>query len=465
MTIEVGDKLPDEEQPKVEYKEAAEVVKLDKHGLALDPQPSDDPNDPLNWPRWKRVYLTLLVSALGFTAQFGGALINPSLVLIAKSLHVTVEQASYCTTLNILFAGVLSMPLVPIADVYGRRICFVIFTLVAAIGAYVSATGPSYGAVITGRAINGIGGSVPLGLGAATICDLFTSNERGFYMGIYTLSVTNGPHVAPIIGGYVAERLGWRWCFWIPGFMQIALWVAILFTFPETLYIRNSPQRPLQPSYFKRMIFVGKYVDRKLRIMDVARALRMARYVAVIVPVIWYGTANAYGSVLFAITGSLFGTTRYHFDIEQVGLFLGIPLTIGCMLGEASAGWLSDLIVATDAKRRRGGQRKAEARLYLLPLCTLLAIGTSTYGYMIEERKPWIDAAVCMAVSGFGCQVGTTMIYTYTTDCYKAQSGEVGAVINLFKSSEYMLSRPYLVATNYFHSSCLHDRLLCASIR
>lgn len=58
---------------------------------------------------------------------------------------------------------------------------------------------------------SGIGASVPLGLGAATICDLFTQGERGLWMGVYTLSITNGPHIAPIAGGFIAQRLGWRY--------------------------------------------------------------------------------------------------------------------------------------------------------------------------------------------------------------------------------------------------------------
>lgn len=87
------------------------------------------------------------------------------------------------------------MFVVPYANVYGRRVCYVVFTVVAAAGGFVSAAAPSYGGVIVGRVLNGIGSSVPLGIGAATICDLFTQGERGVYMGIYTVSVTNGPHV------------------------------------------------------------------------------------------------------------------------------------------------------------------------------------------------------------------------------------------------------------------------------
>jgi MFS family permease len=72
----------------------------------------------------------------------------------------------------------------------------------------VSAAALTYRGVITGRVLNGIGASVLLGISAATICDLFTQGERGFYMGIYTLVITNGLHIAPIVGGYILQTLG-----------------------------------------------------------------------------------------------------------------------------------------------------------------------------------------------------------------------------------------------------------------
>lgn len=73
-------------------------LKLDKYGLPLQPQPSDSPSDPLNWPWLQKLYVVLLVSLSSFIAQVGGSLFNPALVLMAKDLGVTVEQASYCTT-------------------------------------------------------------------------------------------------------------------------------------------------------------------------------------------------------------------------------------------------------------------------------------------------------------------------------------------------------------------------------
>jgi MFS family permease len=408
-------------------------LKLDRHGLPLVPQPSDHPDDPLNWSLIYRIYIALLIALLGFIVQLGAALINPAFEEMSEDLSISVEQASYCTTVYILFGGVLSMFVVPFANVYGRRPAFAIFVLLAAVGSFVSASAPTYGGVIGGRVINGIGACVPLGIGAAVICDTFSQGERGLWMGIYTLSVTNGPHVAPIAGGYIAERLGWRWSFWIPGFMQAGLWVVVLFTLPETLFSRRDTSRLEERSFAQKLLFHGKVLDRKIRVGDFIGSLRMGQYLAVLFPCLWYMTANTYGSVLFAVTGAHLCVEVFGFELEQIGLFLGVPLTIGCMIGEATAGWVSDAIINAYAKRH-DGYRKPEARLYLLPLCTLLGIGTSIYGYCVQTGKPWIDAAVVMAISGLGTQVGTTMVYTYTTDSYKPQSGEIGAVINLFKS-------------------------------
>ena len=166
----------------IDHVESPPPLKLDSHGLPLVPQPSDDPDDPLNWPYWHKVYIVGLIAVLGLVSQMGSALINPAFVQMAKDLNVTVEQASYCTTVFILFGGVAPIFIVPFANVYGRRPCYVIFIIIAAAGQFASAGAPSYGGVIAGRVFNGIGASIPLGIGAATICDLFTQGERGLFV-------------------------------------------------------------------------------------------------------------------------------------------------------------------------------------------------------------------------------------------------------------------------------------------
>ena len=41
------------------FAEAHGELKVDKaSGVVLSPQPTNDPNDPLNWPVWLKVYMT-----------------------------------------------------------------------------------------------------------------------------------------------------------------------------------------------------------------------------------------------------------------------------------------------------------------------------------------------------------------------------------------------------------------------
>lgn len=253
------------------------------------------------------------------------------------------------------------------------------------------------------------------------------------------MCVNNGPHLAPVIGGYIAKFLNWRWCFYVPGIIQGGLLVVLIFTFPETLFSRRDFNTLEGTSYMSKLGWRGKILDRHIGLRDFITPYRMAQYWAVTLPSLYWATTNTYGSALFAVTGSHLAAQLYHFDVAQTGLLMGIPLTIGCMIGEASAGWISDLILNGYAKRN-GGYRKPEIRLVLMPGCLALLAGIIAYGPCVEDKRPWIALAICMGVAGFGQQVAATMVYTYTTDCYKPQAAEIGAVLNFFKSSMSMVA-------------------------
>jgi hypothetical protein len=59
--------------------------------------------------------------------------------------------------------------------------------------------------ILVTKVFNGIGAATNVAIGGATTCDLFFLHERGLYMGIYTFFLTNFPHLALLIGGYLAQ--------------------------------------------------------------------------------------------------------------------------------------------------------------------------------------------------------------------------------------------------------------------
>ncbi|PTB36881.1 uncharacterized protein TrAFT101_007254 [Trichoderma asperellum] len=415
-------------------KEPVSDLKLDAHGLPLVPQPSDHKDDPLNWPYWYKCFVLALLCLLAFVVQFGAGMVPAAFGPIALSYGVTHQAASYLTTTYTLFGGVTPLVVTPFVNLYGRRPAYLIFTAIA-MGANIgSAYAPSYGTQILTRCIVGVGASVALAIGGATITDMFFQGERGKYIGFYALALTNGPHFGPIAGGFIAQNQGWRWIFKWNAIMFGIVLGCFLVLFPETLFSRTEFSTLENRTYWQRFAFHGKVINRKLRRSDFLHNFKMLKYVAVVVPCVYYMTANSYGSIVFVLTASSITERLYHFDTEQNGLLLGIPLTLGCLIGESCTGWISDWLINRYA-RRHDGYRKPEARLHLAPLCLFLPAGLIIHGVSVSNHAPWIALAVGMTVASIGVQAGTTLTYSYIADCYKPQAAEVSTIINLFRQT------------------------------
>jgi MFS family permease len=162
------------------------------------------------------MFVLLQVSWLAFLGPMSAAVINPAFVPLSKEFDITVVQASYELTVYIVSAGVGPIFTVPLANVYGRRPVYIISSLMAAITNIAAGYCTSWTGIMVTRVFNGIGAGSPVAIGAATICDMYHFHERGFYMGVFTFFLTNGPHAAPLFGGFIAQYMGWRWAFLIP---------------------------------------------------------------------------------------------------------------------------------------------------------------------------------------------------------------------------------------------------------
>ena len=63
----------------------------------LNPVPSNDPADPLNWPMWMKCGVLLQVSLLAGLGGLNTAIINPAYVPLAKEFGITTVRAGYQT--------------------------------------------------------------------------------------------------------------------------------------------------------------------------------------------------------------------------------------------------------------------------------------------------------------------------------------------------------------------------------
>ncbi|KAJ7672439.1 major facilitator superfamily domain-containing protein [Mycena polygramma] len=438
--------LADSEKHAVEVQEqtaSTSSLALDGHGLPLVPQPTRFKDDPLNWPAWIKWTVLIQVGFFAFLGPFNSALVNPSLVLLADGLGVDSTTASYTTTCAIIAGGLTPFVFTPLTNIYGRRPVTLFAILMTIAGGVGSGASTSYAGVAVTRALNGAGFGGMMSVGTSCVNDMFFLHERGEKTGIYVIFVTNGAHVAALIGGFLGAAKGWKWDFYIGAIITSFPFVLALCFFPETLFSRDEEvlaSRTHERSYFEMLFnFKGNMIpNRQLRLSHFSHSFAMLKYPSVTLPFIYYTLAWTFVNILPAVTLATIYHKFYNMGAGSIGACLGISLTIGSVLGELCAGRLSDFIMYRMAKRH-GGVRKPEYRLYLSPLSAFfMPVGIIIFGATVG-RTGFIPPLVGLSIGVFGLQIGSTCLYAYISDCYKPQTPETGVLFNLGRGLSFFI--------------------------
>ncbi|KAJ7622136.1 MFS general substrate transporter [Roridomyces roridus] len=407
-------------------------LKVDHVGLPLIPQPSDDPEDPLNWSRRQKYVIVFIVALVAFMGTFALASSNPAYAQIGEAIGVSAIQASYIGTISIAAAGIGSFVWAPISNVYGRRPVLIFSQAIAIAAGFGSSYAKTYGTIIVGRFFVGLGVASGNVVSFAVISDVFCLHERGKMLGVVTVALINGPHLASLPGGFIAQNVGWRWTMLMSAIFTSVCWVLILVGLPETLYVRGVESALPTGRYYRYRITGSVRGYRRLQLVDFARPFQMLRYFPVVV-VAWFGAvAFTLGSVMPAQTVSALFRTYYRWGSARTGVALSVSTTIGGVLGEVVSGPVIDKLM--ERARRREGRVRPEARLHgMWPAIILLPGGLLMFGFSIQNHElkhSYIGATVGMAMTCFAVQMITTPIIAYCVDCYKPQSAEVVQLLN-----------------------------------
>lgn len=71
-------------------------------------------------------------------------------------------------------------------------------------------------------------------IASGVVADCITSAERGSYIGFMSVGTALGPSLSPILGGVLAQYLGWHSIFWFLTIFGAVAFVLFLVFFPET---------------------------------------------------------------------------------------------------------------------------------------------------------------------------------------------------------------------------------------
>ncbi|KAK7397806.1 hypothetical protein QQX98_012821 [Neonectria punicea] len=188
--------------------------------LILQPRPSEDPNDPLNWAQWRKsLNMGLVCLYVAMVAQFinAGA---PTWGLMHDQLGFSYEilNDSYAAGCASLAIG--SLLLIPFALKFGRRPLSLFSTVLQFALSIWSAKMQTVADLMLINVIQCLFGSLAEVIVQVTIADVFFVHQRGRMNAIYVWVWLLSSYMGMLITGFVAKGQGWRWVWW---------WNAIFF--------------------------------------------------------------------------------------------------------------------------------------------------------------------------------------------------------------------------------------------
>ncbi|KAI5236484.1 MFS general substrate transporter [Aureobasidium subglaciale] len=179
-------------------------------------------------------FIVLLAACAGFFSAVSANIYFPALNSLTEEFNVSATLINLTLTTYMIAQGIAPAIMGDLADMAGRRpayfVCFVIY-----IGACIGiALCQDYVSLLILRCLQSAGCAATIALGSGVVADIATSAERGTFMGYVTSGPMVAPALGPVIGGILAQFLGWRSIFWFLVILSACYLVPFLIAFPET---------------------------------------------------------------------------------------------------------------------------------------------------------------------------------------------------------------------------------------
>lgn len=183
--------------------------------------------------RQKR-YILLMVTWAAFISPTSATIYFPALNPLATELNVSNALINLTLTSYMIFQGLSPTVFGDFADIAGRRPAYTLAFIVY-LGANIGlALQDSYVALFLLRCMQSTGSSGAIALSYGVVADISSTAERGSYIGIVGVGTMMGPALGPVIGGILAQFLGWRSIFWFLVIISALFLVPFVLTVPET---------------------------------------------------------------------------------------------------------------------------------------------------------------------------------------------------------------------------------------
>ncbi|EHF5016688.1 MFS transporter [Enterobacter hormaechei] len=261
--------------------------------------------------------LILLMSVATGLAVASNYYAQPLLDTIARAFDLSASSAGFIVTAAQLGYAAGLLFLVPLGDMFERRMLIVSMTLLAAGGMLITASSQSLTMMIIGTALTGLF-SVVAQILVPLAATLASPEKRGKVVGTIMSGLLLGILLARTVAGLLASLGGWRTVYWVASVLMVIMALALWRGLP-----RVKQENHLNYSQLLASVFSLFTRDKLLRTRAVLGCLTFANF-----------------SILWTSMAFLLAAPPFNYSEGVIGLF-GLAGAAGA-LGARPAGGLAD---------------------------------------------------------------------------------------------------------------------------
>jgi EmrB/QacA subfamily drug resistance transporter len=169
------------------------------------------PARPRHDPRW-----TLIMSVAASSLSFiDGSILNVALPAIRSGTGAGAAEVQWVVNIYTLPLAALILLGGALGDHQGRRRWLVIGTALFGAGSLVCALSGSLEPLLAGRALQGVGAGLLLPNSLALLNGVYEGEARGQAIGTWAAAGAIAAAIAPLVGGWLVEHVGWQSIFYI----------------------------------------------------------------------------------------------------------------------------------------------------------------------------------------------------------------------------------------------------------
>ncbi|KAF2856344.1 MFS multidrug transporter-like protein [Plenodomus tracheiphilus IPT5] len=400
-----------------------------------------DPRNPMTFSKMKKWIMVLAVANSVLVVSFCSSAFSGGIQQIMVEYSVSQEVVTLGVSLFVLGFALGPLLWAPFSEMYGRQIVFVgTYTAFTAFNAAVAGAPTIYGLLIL-RFFAAAFGSSPLTNAGGVIADLFSANERGVAMSLFSAAPFMGPVLGPIIGGFLGMAEGWRW---VNGLM--AIWAGVMLVIVACLVPETYPPVLLRRRAERLSKLSGKVYRSRIDIDQGKTSLGEAFSTGLKRPWILLFTEpivlllSLYHAIIYGILYMLFGAFPIVYrqgrgwnegisGLPFVAVAIGVILAIMYVVLYDNKMYMKKVVASGK------GYTTPEARL---PMCIVggiaLPVGLFWFAWTNSPSLPWAASVVASIPFGFGMVLTFLSIMNYLIDSYTIFAASVLAGNGIIRS-------------------------------